>query len=138
MSKIKVCIVGCGRIATLNVLGYKDNPDAEVYAVCDIDEQRAMEAAGEWGAAKVYTSYEEALKDPQIDMVDLLVPHHLHCSMTIMGCEAGKHVSVQKPMAMSVKEADMMIASAKKAGVKLKVYENFVFYPPYVDRKSVV
>lgn len=138
MKKIKVCIVGCGRIATLNVLGYIDNPDAEVYAVCDLNEQRAQEAGKTWGVSKIYTSYGEVLKDPEIDMIELLVPHHLHCKMAILACEAGKHVSVQKPMAMNLREADMMIEAAQKAGVKLKVYENFVFYPPYVKAKELM
>lgn len=138
MEKINVCIVGCGRIATLQVLGYKDNPDARIYAVCDLNEEKAKASAKEWGAEKVYTDYEEALKDPKIDVIELLVPHHLHCKLTVQACEAGKHVSVQKPMAMSVEEADEMIAAAKKAGVKFKVYENFVFYPPYVKAKELI
>ena len=66
------------------------------------------------------------------------MPHHLHCSMTVKACEAGKHVSVQKPMALSLEECDQMIAAAKKAGVKLKVYENFIFYPPYVKAKELI
>ncbi len=138
MSKIKVCIVGCGRIATLNVMGYKDNEDAEVYAVCDVNEERAKQFAGETGASKVYTDYQDVLNDPEIDMIDLLVPHNLHCKMTVQACEAGKHVSVQKPMALTLKECDEMIEAAKKAGVKLKVYENFVFYPPYVKAKELI
>lgn len=138
MRKIKVCIVGVGRIATLNVLGYKDNPDAEIYAVCSRSEEKGRQAAGEWNAQKVYTDYDEMLKDPEIDMIELLTPHHLHCEMTIKACEAGKHVSVQKPMAMGLEEADRMIEAAKKAGVKLKIYENFMFYPPYVKAKQLI
>ena len=138
MSKIKVCIVGVGRIASLNVLGYKDNPDAEIYAVCSRSEEKGNQAAREWNAKKVYTDYDEMLKDPEIDMIELLVPHNLHCEMTIKACEAGKHVSVQKPMAMSLEEADRMIDAAKKAGVKLKIYENFMFYPPYVKAKQLI
>lgn len=138
MEKLNVCIVGCGRIATLNVLGYKDHPNAKVYAVCDVDEARAKAFAKETGAEKIYTDYAEACADPRIDIIDLLVPHHLHCSMTVKACEAGKHVSVQKPMALSLKECDTMIEAAKKAGVQLKVYENFVFYPPYVKAKQLI
>ena len=138
MEKIKVCIVGCGRIATLNVMGYKDNPDAEVYAVCDINEGRAKEFAAALGAKKIYTDFTAACADPAIDMMELLVPHHLHCPLSVQACEAGKHVSVQKPMALSLAECDRMIEAAKKAGVKLKVYENFVFYPPYVKAKELI
>jgi predicted dehydrogenase len=138
MNKLKVCIVGCGRISTLQSLAYKNHSDAEIYAVCDLNETRAEEKAAEWGARKIYTDYGEALKDPEIDAVELLVPHHLHCEMTVRACEAGKHVSLQKPMAMSLEEADRMIEAAKKAGVKFKVYENFVFYPPYVKAKELI
>lgn len=138
MSKIKVCIVGVGRIATLNVLGYMDNPDAEIYAICSRSEEKAKNAAKEWGAAKIYTDYDEMLKDPEIDLVELLTPHNLHCEMTVKACRAGKHVSVQKPMAMNLAECDEMIAAAKEANVKLKVYENFMFYPPYVKAKELI
>lgn len=138
MKKINVCIVGCGRIATLNSLGYKDNPDARIYAVCDLDEERAKSMAAEVGAEKYYIRYEEVLADPQIDAVELLVPHYLHCDMTVRACLAGKHVSVQKPMAMSLEECDRMIEAARQAKVVLKVFENFVFYPPYVEAKRLL
>ena len=138
VDKLKICIVGCGRIATLNCLGYKDHPHAEVYAVCDVDEARARAFALETGAGTVYTDYAQALGDPAIDVIDLLVPHHLHCEMSVQACRAGKHVSVQKPMAMSLEECDRMIEAARQAGVWLKVYENFVFYPPYVKAKQLI
>ena len=138
VKKLGVLIVGCGRIATLNVLGYRDNPYARVWALCDLDERRARAFANETGAERIYTDYDEALRDPDVDMVDLLVPHHLHCEMTVKACEAGKHVSVQKPMALLLQECDRMIEAAKKAGVLLKVYENFVFYPPYVLAKKLI
>ncbi len=138
MAKLKSCIVGCGRIATLNTLGYQNNPDAEIYAVCDVSEERARAMAQDVGATKVYSNIDEVCADPEIDMVELLVPHHLHCEMTVKLCEAGKHVSVQKPMALNLQECDRMIEAAKKAGVKLKVYENFIFYPPYVKAKELI
>jgi predicted dehydrogenase len=136
--KLGVLIVGCGRIATLNVLGYRDNPHARVWAVCDLDRGRACALAAETGATKIYTDYDEALRDPEVDIVELLVPHHLHCEMTVRACLAGKHVSVQKPMALSLEECDRMIEAAQRAGVLLKVYENFVFYPPYVLAKRLI
>lgn len=138
MERLKVCIVGCGRISTLHAKGYENNEDAYIYAVCDTNKKKAKTMGEEWGATKVYTKYEDVLKDEHVDVIELLVPHHLHCEMTIKACEAGKHVSVQKPMAMSLQEADEMIEAAEKAGVYLKVYENFIFYPPYVKAKELL
>ena len=138
MAKLKIGIVGCGRIATLNVLGYKDHPDAEIAAVCDQDRNKAETMAAETGAKKVYTDYQQVLDDKDIDIIELLVPHHLHHSMTIAACNAKKHISVQKPMALTVAECDDMIKAAKDNGVKLKVYENFVFYPPIVKAMKLI
>ena len=138
MAKLKVCIVGCGRIATLNVLGYKDHPDAEIYAVCDLDQAKADALAGVTGAKKIYTDYRQVLDDKDIDAIELLTPHHLHRDMTLAACEAQKHISVQKPMALTIAECDDMIKAAANNGVKLKIFENFIFYPPIVKAKQLI
>jgi predicted dehydrogenase len=135
---IRVAIVGCGRIASLHQLGYHGRDDARIVAVCDPNVKRARQAAQQWGAERVYRDYSRLLADPDIDLVELLVPHHLHALMTVQACMAGKHVSVQKPMAMNAMEADQMIFAAQKAGVSLRVYENFVFYPPNVVARQMI
>ncbi len=138
MDSIRVGIVGCGRIAHLHQMGYRDRVDARIIAVCDSKGGRARQAAKLWGVEKVYTDYARLLSDPEIDLVELLVPHHLHAEMTVQACQAGKHVSVQKPMAMNVTEADRMIQAAEQAGVMLRIYENFVFYPPHVQARQMI
>ncbi len=119
-------------------LGYRDQEDARIVAVCDINRRRAQAKARAWGIERVYSDYQQVLEDPEIDLVELLVPHDLHAPMTIAACHAGKHVSVQKPMALNVAEADQMIKAAQEAGVVLRVYENFVFYPPIVQAKKMI
>ena len=140
MTKLKCAIVGCGRISDLHAPGYLKNPNADIYAVCDVEKEKAQAKANEWGVKKenIYTDYTQMLKDDQIDAVELLVPHNLHAPLTIEVCEAGKHISVQKPMANSIKECDAMITAANKAGVKSRVFENFRFYPPYLLAKEVI
>lgn len=138
MPPIRVAIVGCGRISDLHALGYRDREDARIVAVCDTNRRRARAKAREWSVERVYTDYQQVLNDPEIDLVELLVPHDLHAPMTVAACRAGKHVSVQKPMALSAAEADQMIAAAREAGVVLRVYENFVFYPPHVRAKEMI
>lgn len=79
MSKMKFAFVGCGRIATLHVAGYKNRDDCELYGVYDKNKQTAEKFAAEHGIPKVYDSYEELLADPNITGVEILAPHHLHC-----------------------------------------------------------
>jgi len=138
MKPIRAAIVGCGRISDLHELGYRNRKDARITAVCDTDRNRAKSKAKAWGVEKVYNKYQQVLEDPEIDLVELLTPHHLHCEMTVSACRAGKHVSVQKPMALSLAEADQMIAAAAAANVKLRVYENFVFYAPAVKARDLI
>ncbi len=138
MKPIRAAIVGCGRISDLHQLGYRNNPDAVLAAVCDTNKATAQKRAKEWGVEKVYTDFHQVLEDKDIDMVELLTPHHLHCQMTVETCQAGKHVSVQKPMALCASEADQMIQAANKAGVILRVYENFVYYAPAVKAKQMI
>jgi predicted dehydrogenase len=138
MKPIRVAIVGCGRISDLHEIGYHGRQDAIIAAVCDTNKSRAQHQARSWGVEKVYTDYQQVLDDQEIDVVELLTPHHLHCSMTVQAAQAGKHISVQKPMALSAAEADEMIFSANKAGVLLRVYETMVYYSPVVKAREMI
>ena len=138
MTPIRVAIVGCGRISSLHQLGYVGREDARIVAVCDTNKAVARRQAKEWGVEKVYSDYRQVLEDKEIDVVEILTPHHLHCPMTVQAAQAGKHISVQKPMALSAAEADEMIAAAGKAGVVLRVYETFVYYDPAVRAREMI
>src|SRR5512136_2489655 len=106
MKTVRAAIVGCGRISDLHQLGYRDRQDARIVAVCDTNKSHANQKAKAWGVEKVYTDYTQVLEDKEIEAVELLTPHHLHCSMTVQAASAGKHISVQKPMALTAAEAD--------------------------------
>jgi len=138
MKKLRVAFVGCGRISDLHQMGYRGREDAEIVALCDVNEKNARAKAKLWGVPQVYRDFNELLKNPEIDLVELLVPHNLHCDMTLQALKAGKHVSVQKPMAMNLEEADRMISAADSSGQVLRIYENFVFYPPNVKAKELL
>ena len=135
---LKIGIIGGGRITGLHGLAYLDYPDAEIYAVCDISEEVAASRAAEWGAEQTFTDYHELLADAAIDAVEIITPHHLHADMTVAALEAGKHVSVQKPMALTVAECDRMIDAADRTGNNLRVFENFQYYPPLAKAKQLL
>ncbi len=138
MDVVRLGVIGGGRIADLNILGYLAHPGCEVVAVCDINPETAARRAKEWGARRHCGDYRDLLADPDIDAVEILSPHRCHHPMVIDAARAGKHVSVQKPMCVTLGEADEMISACRDAGVKFKVFENFVFYPPYCKAKELI
>ena len=138
MTKINIGIIGCGRIADLHYLGYKDNANAKIIAVCDSDASIAQARKEEWGAARYYTDFRQMLTDAQVDAVEILTPHNCHETMVVEAAAAGKHIAVQKPMANTLASADRMIAAARQAGIVYKVTDNYLFYPPIVTAKKMI
>jgi len=136
--RIRVGFLGCGRIADLSCLGYLDHPRAEIHAVCDVDEARAKHRAEQWGAARVYSDPDELFADPEIDAVEILTPHHLHAAHAKAALEAGKHVSLQKPPTRTLAEFDEITRALEKTNLTLRVFENFMFYPPHVKARQLV
>ncbi len=135
--KRRIGIVGLGRIFDLNVRGYIGHPEAEVVALCDLSPGwRAQRTAAFPGA--VVTEDFAAFLRHDLDFVDVLTPHPVHAQMAIAAMRAGADVSVQKPMAMTLDECDAMIAAASETGRRLKLFENFVFYPPLVRMKALL
>jgi predicted dehydrogenase len=138
MERIRVGLIGVGGISRLHYLGYKDNPQAELHAICDVNNELLQRRVREWGVRKAYSDYRELLSDPAVDAVEVITPHHLHAPIGIAALEAGKHVSMQKPMAMNVAECDALIAATKRSGKLFRVFENFRYYPPLVRAKELL
>jgi len=138
LEKVRVGMIGAGRITDLHYPAYKDYPKAELVTVCASSEATAKKRQSEWKTRKWTTDYRTVLADPEIDMVEINTPHHLHYPMVLEAAAAGKHIQLQKPMGMNIAECNEMIEAAKKAGVKFKVIENFVFYPPYRKAKELI
>ncbi|UCH24858.1 MAG: Gfo/Idh/MocA family oxidoreductase [Trueperaceae bacterium] len=140
MNRLRVGIIGTGRISDLHALAYLSSGRAEIVAVCDTNLAIAQRRAQAWGVPeeRIFPDYHDLLSLADIDLVEILLPHHLHCQVALDAIKAGKHVSVQKPMALSVEEADAMVDAADKAGVILKVFENFIFYPPVQRAKDLI
>lgn len=135
---IKVGLIGLGRIADLHALAYKGNIEACIFAVCDSDESTCQKRMTEWGATKYYTDYRQLLTDKDIDAVEILTPQRLHEQMAIDAANAGKHISMQKPMTISLSSADKMLEAVKRNKVLFKVSDNYCFYPPYLFAKKLM
>ena len=138
---LRVGIIGCGDIANLNILGYLHSQDIEIIAVCDIDIKKAGNKLEQWGlrTLKVYADYRKMVDQEDLDIVEILTPHQLHGSMTEYCAKAGiQAISVQKPLAHTITDCEKMIKVCEEEKVKLKLYENFRFYPPYLKAKELL
>ncbi len=135
---IRVGIIGCGRIATLHYLGYEDNPEARVVAVCDTNPAVAEEHQALCSAERTYTDYRALLEDPDIDAVEILTPQTIHEPMVIAAAQAGKHIAVQKPMTISLASANRMLKAVESAGIRYRVTDNYLFYPPIQKAKELL
>ena len=139
MERVRLAIVGCGNISQLNARGYLQHPQCDVVALCDTVPARADVRAQQWGISpRIYTDLAQVLNDPQIDAVELLTPTFLHAEQIIAALDAGKHVSCQKPLCISVAEADRIVAAVGKASTTFRVTENFLYYPPILKAKELL
>lgn len=128
MSKtFRIAIIGCGGIANgKHMPALSKRPNAQMVAFCDIIEERAVEAKEKYGAegAKVYTDYQELLKDKTIDIVHVCTPNDSHAEIAIAALESDKHVMCEKPMAKTAADARRMVEAAERTGKKLTVGYN--------------
>jgi predicted dehydrogenase len=136
--KVQVGIIGSGFEADIHAAAFRITPEeAEVAAVASPTEGHAAALAARYGIPRVYRDYREMLRDPAIEMVTITAPNRLHCRMTVEAAEAGKHVVCEKPLAMTLEEADEMIAACRRHGVLLLYAEELFFTPKYVKAKEM-
>ena len=135
---LNIGFMGAGKIADLHAPGYLGNHGARIYAVADNGPGVAESRVAEWGAEKAYTDYRAMLDDPAVDAVEVLTPHSMHAQMVVDALDAGKHVSLQKPMAVTLAECDAIVEAGSKSDKLLRVFENFAYYEPLVRAKQML
>ena len=138
MNYLRVGIIGCGWAGEQHIRAYRSLEDVVVLAVADINEGKAKRFATKWKVKAWYKDYRMLLKNPEIDAVSICVPHHLHSKISVEAAEMGKHILCEKPLAISLKEADEMIKAAEKAGIILMVAENVRFHPINLKIKELI
>src|ERR1700723_1869167 len=119
-NRVRWGVLSTANIGTKKVIPAMQKGEwSTVTAIASRDLAKAKVAARELGIARAYGSYEELLKDPEIDAVYIPLPNHLHVPWSIKAAEAGKHVLCEKPLSLSVAEAKTLLAVRKGAGVKM-------------------
>lgn len=128
--KIKFAIIGCGSIGKRHMAVLDANADTEVVGLCDLDEAKVKALSDLYGGIPYFTDVETLLNEAKPDVVSIATPHKLHAPQAITCLNAGKHVLVEKPMALSSAEALEMIAAAEKNNKKLWVVKQNRFNVP--------
>ena len=118
--EIGFAIIGAGMVARYHAKAIERTPGARLIAVCRSDQARAEETAAQFGVPCL-ADYAALLAHEAVDAVCICTPSGMHAEQTIAAARAGKHVLVEKPMALTLADADAMIGACAQAGVLLGV-----------------
>lgn len=122
MKKIKVAVIGCGKIANFaHIPAYMKNPDVEIKYFCDIIPERAQKAVADYGCGVAVYDYKEILNDSEIEAVSVCTPNNVHAPISIDFLKAGKNVLCEKPAARTYEEALTMLNAQRETGKILNI-----------------
>jgi phthalate 4,5-cis-dihydrodiol dehydrogenase len=136
-ARIRLAVAGLGRAFTLMLPTLSRHPRVRLVAAADPREEARARFAADFGAS-AYASVEELCRDPSVQAVYVATPHQHHAAHTIAAARHGKHVLVEKPMALSVAEAESMIAAAREGGVHLVVGHSHSFDAPIRRAREII
>ena len=131
---ISLALVGLGEVGQHHCRAIATAPATRFAWACDLDDG----LLGASGAERTTHDLDEVLADPSVDAISVCLPHHLHAPVAVRALAAGKHVLLEKPMAMSVAEADQVIAAARTAGRSVGVSHNQALYLPHARARRLI
>jgi predicted dehydrogenase len=138
VSKIKVGLLGGGGIVDAHIRGYRTYADAiEVTAIADVVDETARRRAAEL-RARAYTDFRLMIDEADLDAVDICLPHHLHAEAIVAAAQAGKHILCEKPLCLTVQQADEVQRVVSAAGVTLMCAHNQLFLPAVSTAKQLL
>ena len=134
---VRIGIVGSRVVANLHALALRQVPGAELVAAASPNTEHAWAFHREFEIPHVFQDYNDMLASGFVDAITVACPNDLHCEVTLAAAAAGKHVFVDKPLALNLEECDRMIEACAAAGVVLMYGENLCFAPKYVRAKEL-
>ncbi len=122
MKKVGFGVIGTGIVGgAWHAHVYHHLPNAELVALCDLNEARAREVAARYGEPAVYTDYRDLLARDDIAAVSIATPDFAHREIAVAAAAAGKHILVEKPLATTIEDGEAILQAVAAAGVKLMV-----------------
>ena len=133
-----IALIGCGQIADVHCKAITALATTDLVYAVDSDPDRVREAPDRYHAPHWSTEYADAPSSPDVDAVLLCLPHDLHHPFALEAAAAGKHILVEKPMALDEREARKMVAAADRAGVQLSIGQSTRCLPTYAHSKTLL
>lgn len=134
---MRVGLIGCGFMGQMHANVYRALDGVELVAVTDRRPEKRDAFAKQWGV-QAMDDFEALLDRDDLDIIDICLPTYLHADTTVRALDAGKHVLCEKPMAMSVEDADRMIDARDRSGKRLMIAHCIRFWPEYAKLKEIV
>ena len=122
---LKGALIGCGYISEIQLTAWSHNTDAEIIAVCDVNESAAQHRAQQFNVPNVFTDYVAMLDALQLDFVDIATRPDLHLEIATAAANRGVNVFCQKPLAPSIEVCQQIVDVCEQAGITLMILENF-------------
>ncbi|MEP6596668.1 MAG: Gfo/Idh/MocA family oxidoreductase, partial [Ginsengibacter sp.] len=139
MQQTKVAILGAGFITDIHMESYhRFIPEVQVVTVYARKAEKAKAFAEKYHIPKWSDDLDDVIQNSECDVVDICLPNYLHANAALKAAAAGKHIIIEKPLAVTLEEADAMIAACKEAGVKLMYAEELCFAPKYERVRQMV
>ena len=136
--KIGFAIVGCGRISSRHIYSIKRNNNAELIAICDINEDKLRKVKREHNIKYAYNNIDDLLDNKKIDVVNICTPSGMHPEMIIKCVRKGKDVLCEKPLGLNYKEALNAVKISKKSKRKVIICFQNRYNPPIVYLKKIL
>jgi UDP-N-acetylglucosamine 3-dehydrogenase len=138
MDKVRIGLVGCGLFGESHLQAFRAVRTAQIVAVYDTDRERAARIAQEFNIPSICNSLEEICGRPDVNVIDVVTPEHMHAGPVTLALTNGKHVFVEKPLALDLRECEEMIAAATSAKRILMVGHVLRFETKYAILKDEV
>lgn len=133
---VNVAILGAGFMGKMHAECYHNLPNANLVAIGDVELKKASELAKRYNA-RASSQPEELLEDRDIDLIDICLPTFLHKEYVIKSAQAEKQILCEKPIALTLQDAEEMVKTAKRAKVRFMVAQVLRFHPEYVKLKQI-
>jgi len=138
-NKVRWGVLGVASIAVRKVIpGMQKGEWSEIAAIASRDRRKAEAAAGKLGIPRIYASYDELMRDPEIEAIYNPLPNHLHVPWTIKAAEAGKHVLCEKPLSLNAEEAQSLLAVRDRTGVKIGEAFMVRTHPQWLRTREII